>query len=48
MLVKQIAANDVESTQQIVVAAAMVVLVTADVDADEDLEGVMEESAEVI
>ena len=37
-----------ESTWQTVVVAAVVVLVTADVDADEDLEGVMEETEEVV
>ena len=37
-----------ESNQQIVVAAAMVVLVTADMDADEYLEEVMGEAAEVV
>ena len=36
LLLKKIVASDVESTQQTVVVAAMVVLVTADVDADKD------------
>ena len=37
-----------ESTLQTVVGAAVVVLVTADVDADEDLEGLMEDALEVV
>ena len=37
-----------ESTQQTVVVAAVVVLVTADVDADENSEGVMEKAAELV
>ena len=48
LLAKQAATNAVKSNQQTVVVAAEVVLVTADVDADKDLEGVMEEAAEVV
>ena len=48
MLVNQVAASAVKSTQQTVVVAVEVVLVTADVDADEDMEGLMGNTAEVV
>ena len=48
MLAKQVAASAVKSSQQTVVVAAKVVLVTTDVDEDEDMEGVMGEAAEVV
>ena len=48
LLAKQAATNAVKSNQQTVVVAAEVVLVTADVDADKDMEGVMGEAAEVV
>ena len=37
-----------ESTHQTVVAADVVVLVTSDADAEKNLEGVMEEAAELV
>ena len=48
MLAKQVAASTVKSTQQTVVVAAEVVLVTVDVDADRDMKRVMEKAAEVV
>ena len=48
MLAKQVAASAVKSSQQTVVVAAKVVLVTTDVDEDEDMEGVMGEALEVV
>ena len=41
LLAKRVAASDVKSIQQTVVVAAKVILVTVDVDADEDMEVVM-------
>ena len=48
MLAKRVAASAVKYTQQTVVVAAEVVLVTVDVDADEYMEGLMREAAEVV
>ena len=48
MLAKRVAASAVKSTQQTVVVAAEVVLVTADVYADENMKEVMVEAAEVV
>ena len=48
MLAKQAAASAIKSTHQAVVVAAEVVLVNAYVDAEEDMEGVTEEDAEVV
>ena len=48
MLAKRVAASAVKSTQQTVVVAAEIVLLTVDVDADKDMEGVMGEDVEVV
>ena len=48
MLDKRVAANAVKSTQQKVVVADEVVLVTVDMDVYKDMEGVMGEAAEVV
>ena len=48
MLAKKVAASAVKSTHQTVVVAAEVVLVTADMDMDKDMKGVMGDAAEVV
>ena len=48
MLAKRVAASPAKYTQQTVVVAVKVFLVTTDVDADEDMEGVMGVAAEVV
>ena len=48
MLAKGVAIIAIKYTQKTVVVAAEVVLVTSDVDTDEDMEGVMGEASEVV
>ena len=48
MLDKRVAANAVKSTQQTVVVADEVVLVTVDVDTDKDMKGAIKEDVEVV
>ena len=48
LMAKRVAASAVKSNQQTVVFAAEIVLVNADVEADEDMEGVMGDATEVV